>query len=211
MVCFTTPFPRSPRYRVTVLDREGDTHLYIQIADAIRRRILAGRLALGDAVPSETELRSEFGVARTTARRAVRVLRDEGLIHTAQGEGTFVGPAGQTRRNPRRAALYQEIAKGLVRRIRRGDLKPRRPIPSESTLMHQYGVARETARRAVGLLREQGWVYTVPHRGTYVSQPEEWPDSAKLPPPVTEAERERALASTEGIGPILDELWAEGR
>ncbi|MFD8528476.1 hypothetical protein ACFV0L_13785 [Streptosporangium canum] len=30
-------------------------------------------------------------------------------------------------------------------------------------------------------------------------------------PPVTEAERERALASTEGIGPILDELWAEGR
>lgn len=196
---------------MAVLDHEGDTHLYVQIADAIRRRILAGGLAPGDAVPSETELRSEFGVARTTARRAIRVLRDEGLIHTAQGEGTFVGPAGQTRRKPHRTALYQVIAKGLVRRIRHGDLKPRRPIPSESTLMQQHGVARETVRRAVGLLREQGWVYTVPHRGTYVSQPEEWPDSAKLPPPVTEAERERALASTEGIGPILDELWAEGR
>ncbi|MFI6450748.1 FitA-like ribbon-helix-helix domain-containing protein [Streptosporangium amethystogenes] len=30
-------------------------------------------------------------------------------------------------------------------------------------------------------------------------------------PPVTEADRERALAATRGIGPILDELWAEGR
>jgi plasmid stability protein len=30
-------------------------------------------------------------------------------------------------------------------------------------------------------------------------------------PPVTEADRERALAGTKGIGPILDEFWAEGR
>ncbi|MER6829983.1 hypothetical protein ABT352_28640 [Streptosporangium sp. NPDC000563] len=30
-------------------------------------------------------------------------------------------------------------------------------------------------------------------------------------PPVTEADRERALAATEGAGPVLDDLWAEGR
>ncbi|GAA3124600.1 hypothetical protein GCM10010466_14330 [Planomonospora alba] len=30
-------------------------------------------------------------------------------------------------------------------------------------------------------------------------------------PPVTDAERERALSSAKGIGPILDALWAEGR
>lgn len=107
------------------------------------------------------------------------MLRDEGLIHTAQGEGTFVGPPGQARREPRKAPLYRAIADDLAGRIRRGDLKTRRPIPSESTLMQQYGVARETARRAVGLLREQGWVYTVPHRGTYVSPAEDRPNSAR--------------------------------
>ncbi|MFC4896092.1 hypothetical protein ACFPKZ_15120 [Streptosporangium amethystogenes subsp. fukuiense] len=30
-------------------------------------------------------------------------------------------------------------------------------------------------------------------------------------PPVTEADRERALDATRGIGPVLDDLWAEGR
>ncbi|MEU8380420.1 hypothetical protein [Streptosporangium sp. NPDC048865] len=30
-------------------------------------------------------------------------------------------------------------------------------------------------------------------------------------PLVTEADRERALAATEGAGPVLDDLWAEGR
>ncbi|MBG0828813.1 hypothetical protein HS041_13650 [Planomonospora sp. ID67723] len=36
---------------------------------------------------------------------------------------------------------------------------------------------------------------------------------AERPPvaPVTEAQRERALSSAKGIGPILDRLWAEGR
>ncbi|MGV9772919.1 hypothetical protein [Streptosporangium sp. NPDC003464] len=39
----------------------------------------------------------------------------------------------------------------------------------------------------------------------------ESPSSPVSSPPVSEARRERALAGTEGIGPILDGLWAEGR
>ncbi|MDQ2874249.1 MAG: GntR family transcriptional regulator [Actinomycetota bacterium] len=41
-------------------------------------------------VPSETSLVQEFGVARGTVRRAIEVLRDEGLVLTVQGRGTFV-------------------------------------------------------------------------------------------------------------------------
>jgi DNA-binding GntR family transcriptional regulator len=162
-----------------VLDHESDTHLYVQVADVIRQRVLAGHLSPGDAVPSETELRSAFGIARTTARRAIRMLRDEGLVHTAQGEGTFVGPPGEARRKPQKTPLYQKIADELADHIKRGELKPRRPVPSESTLIQQHSVARETVRRAIRLLREQGWVYTVSQRGTYVSPPEEWPDAAE--------------------------------
>ena len=41
-------------------------------------------------VPSITALMSEFGIACNTARRAVEVLKDEGLVTVRQGWGTFV-------------------------------------------------------------------------------------------------------------------------
>jgi DNA-binding GntR family transcriptional regulator len=43
--------------------------------------------------------------------------------------------------------------------------------------VRQYGAARETVRRAIALLREQGWVFTVPHRGSYVAPEERRPPS----------------------------------
>ncbi|GAA5054112.1 DNA-binding GntR family transcriptional regulator [Thermocatellispora tengchongensis] len=159
-----------------MLDYDGDTHLYLQVAEIIRRRIAEGDLASGDAIPSEAEIQQEFGIARTTARHAVRMLREQGLVYTVQGEGTFVGPPGKAPRSSRKTPMYQHIAKEIADRIKSGELRPRRPIPSETTLMQQYEVARETARRAVALLRDQGWVYTVPQRGSYVRPQEEWPE-----------------------------------
>lgn len=47
----------------------------------------------GDPIPSEAELCERHKVARETARRAVRVLRERGLVVTEWGKGTFVaGP-----------------------------------------------------------------------------------------------------------------------
>ncbi|GIH77680.1 GntR family transcriptional regulator [Planobispora longispora] len=158
-----------------MLDYDGDTHLYLQIAEIIRQRIAEAALPPGHTVPSEADIRNEFGVARTTARRAVQMLRDEGLVYTVQGEGTFVGPPDKGPRQARKIPMYRQIAEDLTERIRGGDLRPRRPIPSETALVDQYDVARETARRAVGLLREQGWIYTVPQRGSFVSPQEKWP------------------------------------
>jgi DNA-binding GntR family transcriptional regulator len=42
------------------------------------------------------------------------------------------------------------------------------PIPSEAQIQQEFGLARETARKAVALLREEGWVATVPGMGIYV-------------------------------------------
>ncbi|MFF3668145.1 GntR family transcriptional regulator [Microtetraspora malaysiensis] len=158
-----------------MLDHDGDTHLYVQIAEIIRQQILHGELAPGNAVPSEAAIQSQFGVARTTARRAFHMLREEGLIYTVQGEGTFVGSPGEAPREARRTPLYRQIADDVIERIRQGELRPRRPIPSETTLLQQYDVARETVRRAIALLREEKWVYTVPQRGSFVSPEENWP------------------------------------
>jgi GntR family transcriptional regulator len=44
------------------------------------------------------------------------------------------------------------------------------PIPSESALMQEHGVARETARKAVRVLAAEGLVYVVQGRGAYVTR-----------------------------------------
>ncbi|MGH3067264.1 MAG: GntR family transcriptional regulator [Streptosporangiaceae bacterium] len=63
---------------------------------------------------------------------------------------------------------YRQIAEILAGRIESGKLEPDRPIPSEAQIQQEFGVARETARKAVGILRERGLVVTVPGMGTYV-------------------------------------------
>ncbi|MBE3000712.1 winged helix-turn-helix transcriptional regulator [Nocardiopsis sp. HNM0947] len=72
--------------------------------------------------------------------------------------------------------IYKQVATALRDRIKSGELKPRDPIPSESKMVADYDVARDTARRAIALLRSEGWVVTLPQRGTFVS------DSPGTPP-----------------------------
>ncbi|MGW6455296.1 GntR family transcriptional regulator [Streptomyces sp. NPDC055078] len=63
---------------------------------------------------------------------------------------------------------YRQIAADLAGEIERGELPPGHPVPSEKELVERYGVARNTVRSALAVLRESGLVYTVPSRGTYV-------------------------------------------
>ena len=64
--------------------------VYIQVAAILRRRIQKGQLGPDDRLPSESELIEQFGVGRKTARSAVKVLRDEGLVYTISQRGTYV-------------------------------------------------------------------------------------------------------------------------
>ncbi len=64
--------------------------------------------------------------------------------------------------------VYQQIAAELRARIGAGRYRPRRPLPSEPQLQQEFGVARDTVRRAFAHLAELGLVYTVRGRGTYV-------------------------------------------
>lgn len=63
---------------------------YLRIAEDIRREIAAGRYAVGEQLPVARELADKYGVAMMTIGNALAVLRDEGLIETRQGSGSFV-------------------------------------------------------------------------------------------------------------------------
>lgn len=67
--------------------------LYQQIAFDLREQIAAGSLAQGEKMPSGRELERRYGVASMTARRALQILRDEGLIQ-AVGRGNVVTGRG---------------------------------------------------------------------------------------------------------------------
>ena len=63
---------------------------YAQLALIVRKQIESGQLEVDRPIPSETTLCQEYGVSRGTARRAVEMLRDHGLIVTVQGRGSYV-------------------------------------------------------------------------------------------------------------------------
>ena len=77
------------------VDHEGKTPLYQQIAAILRGQIERGELAPGRPVPSETQLMQRYEVARLTARKAVRVLADEGLVEVVPGRGAYVTPQAE--------------------------------------------------------------------------------------------------------------------
>jgi DNA-binding GntR family transcriptional regulator len=63
---------------------------YLTVAGALRERLDAGEWLPGEQVPSATELAAEYGVSRTTAARAVRVLAEEGRVTVVRNWGAFV-------------------------------------------------------------------------------------------------------------------------
>jgi DNA-binding GntR family transcriptional regulator len=63
---------------------------YAQVIAELQRRIENGEYPPGTLMPSEHQLSGEFGIARPTVVRALRVLRQEGWIETQQGKGSFV-------------------------------------------------------------------------------------------------------------------------
>jgi GntR family transcriptional regulator len=64
---------------------------------------------------------------------------------------------------------YEQLASVLRARIAAGEWSAG-PLPSVKALQDTYDVGRDTVLRAIGMLRDEGLVFTVPRRGTYVAQ-----------------------------------------
>jgi GntR family transcriptional regulator len=78
------------------IDRSDPTLLHEQVAAAIRRSIADGDASAGDRLPPARDLAAVLGVNQNTVLRALRLLRDEGLLTFRRGQGVRV--AGSPRR-----------------------------------------------------------------------------------------------------------------
>jgi DNA-binding GntR family transcriptional regulator len=124
------------------------------IADALRDQIREGRYAPGEPIPSLSALRETYDVAIGTARAAVAIIEDDGLVQAVQGRGTVVvGKHGKGRVHAR-----ESIAAELSARIASGDLAPGELVPPTQAIADEFGVAKATARAAVRMLADAGLV-----------------------------------------------------
>lgn len=69
-------------------------YLSDQVADVMVAEIRAGRLAVGDKLPTEAALVAQFSVSRTVVREAVSRLKSLGLVDSRQGSGVYVKDVG---------------------------------------------------------------------------------------------------------------------
>ncbi|MET8327247.1 winged helix-turn-helix domain-containing protein [Streptomyces sp. NPDC005181] len=76
-------------------DLDRTRPVWRQVAAVITARIAEGVYPVGGKVPSVVELSTEFGIAASTAQKALTHLKAEGLIRTEVGLGSFVagGPS----------------------------------------------------------------------------------------------------------------------
>ncbi|HXS64384.1 MAG TPA: winged helix-turn-helix domain-containing protein [Streptosporangiaceae bacterium] len=70
----------------------SDSPVWIQLTDFLREMINSGQIPPRGKLPSINALMQEYGIADQTAQKAIRALRDEGLVRTHRGLGSYVIP-----------------------------------------------------------------------------------------------------------------------
>jgi GntR family phosphonate transport system transcriptional regulator len=80
-----------------------------QISQTISHSIASGEYRRGGRLPTEAELAERFGVNRHTVRRALKELRDQGILQSRQGAGVFVVGQARAYRLGKRTRLSQNL------------------------------------------------------------------------------------------------------
>lgn len=127
--------------------------LYIQVAAVMRQRIETGAWQPGSQISTLVELEREFQVARVTVRQAVELLREEDLLRSEQGRGTFVAERPPTRHWLKLATdwdvMVAQIKNNSVKRIRAGTAAARPSLrEGEGRLAGEYVFLRSLQFKA---------------------------------------------------------------
>ncbi|HLT16682.1 MAG TPA: GntR family transcriptional regulator [Acidimicrobiales bacterium] len=92
---------------------------YRTIAEDLRRRLRDGELVAGRLLPSESELSASYAASRVTIRKALELLREEGLIDARQGFGWFVATDPVRQTLGRLGTIEAQLAASGIRSERR--------------------------------------------------------------------------------------------
>jgi DNA-binding GntR family transcriptional regulator len=130
---------------------------YLRVADKLRAALADGLTQL----PSEAQLMEEHNVARTTVRRALRSLADEGLIASQPGVGWRV--------NDRQQNPQLSLRERLLERLATGGYEVGDRFLSESEICTEFVTTRAMARKALVELVGAGLLTVVLGKGRIVA------------------------------------------
>lgn len=129
---------------------------YLVISEALEKWISAEEAA--EALPSEAVLMREYGVARNTIRRALKVLETKGVLQSAPGIGWRIVRDGD----------HRSLAERMVDLIAEDSLSVGDTYPSESKLCARFKVSRTAVRRVLAQMEGNGLLATVHGKGRTV-------------------------------------------
>lgn len=69
-------------------------NLTARVSEGLRNAIVSGAVAIGEKLPSEASLTTEYKVSRTVVREAIALLRADGMVESRQGSGLYVVSRG---------------------------------------------------------------------------------------------------------------------
>lgn len=128
-----------------------------EILETLKLAIASGRYPRGSRLPTEAELASSFAVNRHTVRRALQMLRDDGLVEPRQGAGVFVTGQPRTYRLGRRARFSQSLegqGRGLAMSLL--GIEQRRTSTDELERFDMAGKRAFTVHAAFGIRMLEG-------------------------------------------------------
>lgn len=108
---------------------KSPTPLYFQLKNIIKSKILSNEYKGQERLPSETEICSDYGISRATARQAFSELEKEGLIYRIQGRGTFVNDRAGLKNLALTGSIENLLSAGKGTRHRTIDYKETSPPP----------------------------------------------------------------------------------
>jgi GntR family transcriptional regulator len=104
--------PAAPSWMTMAMESRGP--FYLQLCERVRAAIASGELKAGSPLPSERDLSVALTMSRTTIRKALSVLAEEGLLEQRHGSGTFVRQKLETSLRGLRSFSQEMQARGLV-------------------------------------------------------------------------------------------------
>lgn len=129
------------------VSRTSNTPLYQQLYEFLSLQVRLGALQSGDRMPTEEEICSALGVSRSTARQALALLVDKGVVERFRGKGTFVAQPASYHRSM--SHLYNFSA----------DMEEAGRVPSSRTVAQEVLTADAEERAALEMAGGQTQVF----------------------------------------------------
>ena len=92
-----------------VIDARGRTPIYEQLVSGIKKMIMVGAYAPGEALPSVRQLAADLGINANTIQKAYQVLESQGVVVTLPARGSFVAQSAEALMMQKKQSILKEM------------------------------------------------------------------------------------------------------